>query len=318
MSTLSVKVERIHQEAIDIASFKLVEPNGKTLPPFAPGCHIDVHLGSGLTRQYSLCNGPDDRDHYLIAVKRESESRGGSFMMHSQIKPGVHLSIGKPRNNFPLREAGHHLLLAGGIGITPILSMAKHLLASGASFQVHYFTRSLEHTAFYGLLSAAEYTGKVHFHYALEPEALRRNLRGLLSSRPENARLYICGPQPFMHLAKTSAAPAWPSAVVHVEHFGADPNILDGPQSQFEVRLARSGGVYVVPRERTIVQVLADNGVQIEVSCEQGVCGTCLTGVLEGTPDHRDTFLTDHEKMRGDKMTPCVSRSISPVLVLDI
>jgi vanillate O-demethylase ferredoxin subunit len=317
-ATIQVRVERIERAALDIAAFRLMRHDGSPLPPFTPGSHVDVHLGAGLIRQYSLCNGPDDTDRYLVAVKREPESRGGSVAMH-RLKEGDALTIGEPRNNFPLnREAGHHLLLGGGIGITPILSMAKHLQASGVPFQLQYFTRSLLHTAFHDFLSSPPFRDRVHFHYSVEPDALKTYLRHLLWHRPQDGHLYVCGPRPFMDLVEATAAATWPPECVHVEYFSADPLSLAGPQDEFEVRVSTSGRSYVVPQGKTIVQVLGENGIDVEVSCEQGICGTCLTGVLEGTPDHRDMFLTDEEKSACDKMTPCVSRSKSRLLVLDL
>lgn len=317
--TLAVRVARIRAEAEEVRSFQLVSANGDPLPPFSAGSHIDVHVAPGLVRQYSLCNGPADRDHYQIAVKREPESRGGSQAMHERINEGNVITIGAPRNNFALEQsARHHLLLAGGIGVTPLLSMARHLLAEGASFELQYFTRSIRHTAFHDVLSDARFADHVKFHYAIEPDALRAYLRKLLWHRPEGAHLYLCGPRPFMDLVETTAAPTWPPEAVHLEYFTADPMALAGAQGTFEVRLARSGGTYVIPAERSIVEALAEHGVQIETSCEQGVCGTCLTGVLEGVPDHRDVFLTDAEKAACDRMTPCVSRAKSALLVLDL
>jgi vanillate O-demethylase ferredoxin subunit len=195
--------------------------------------------------------------------------------------------------------------------------MAQHLLVSNASFELQYFSRSIQHTAFHELLSGPEFT-KVNFHYALEPEAVRAYLRKLLWHRAEDAHLYLCGPRAFMDLVETTAAPTWPPEAVHLEYFAADPNSLAGPRDTFTVKLARSGGEYRIPADRSIVEALADKGITIDTSCEQGVCGTCLTGVLEGEPDHRDVFLTDDEKRACDKMMPCVSRAKSAVLVLDL
>ncbi len=317
--TLLVHVNKIEDEAIDIKSFELVSADGKLLPSFIPGSHIDVHIADGIIRQYSLCNGPGNTQSYLIAVKKEAASRGGSRAMHEQIKVGDTLLIGMPRNNFSLiQEAKRHVLLGGGIGITPLLSMARHLLAAGADFEMNYFSRSIKHTAFHEVLSSPEFKGKVVFHYALEPDAVRAYLRKLLWSRPEGAHLYLCGPRFFMDQVEATAAATWPPHAVHLEYFVADPMSLAGPQDAFEVTLARSGGTYVIPEGQSIVDVLAQHGVRIEVSCEQGVCGTCLTGVLSGTPDHRDVFLSNEEKVRGDVILPCVSRCKSPKLVLDL
>jgi vanillate O-demethylase ferredoxin subunit len=319
MTDLTVSVGRITQEALDVKSFALVSADGSALPSFAAGSHVDVHVAPGVVRQYSLCNSPFDAAGYLIAVKREPESRGGSRAMHEGIKEGDRLKISAPRNNFALRSgAKHHLLVAGGIGITPILGMAHHLLAAGASFDLQYFSRSIQHTAFHALLSAPEFKGKVGFHYALEPESVRAYLRKLLWRRPEDGHLYLCGPRAFMDLVEATAAPTWAPEAVHLEYFAADPASLSGPRETFRVKLARNGGEYEIPADKSIVEALAAHGVHIETSCEQGVCGTCLTGLLGGEPDHRDVFLTDDEKRACDKFTPCVSRSKSEVLVLDL
>lgn len=319
MADVEVRVERIREEALEIKSFELVSGDGAALPAITPGSHIDVHMAQGLVRQYSLCNRPDETASYLIAVKKEPQSRGGSRAMHEQIKEGDMLSISMPRNNFALAAgAKQHLLLGGGIGITPLLGMARHLLVANAAFELQYFSRSIKHMAFHDLLSGPEFKGKVAFHYALEPDAVRAYLRKLLWRRPDGAHLYLCGPRPFMDLVEATAAATWPPEAVHLEYFSADPASLAGARDTFKVRLARTGGEYTVSADKTIVQALAEHGITIETSCEQGVCGTCLAGLLEGVPDHRDVFLTDEEKQSGGKVMLCVSRAKSNVLVLDI
>jgi vanillate O-demethylase ferredoxin subunit len=316
---LQVKVLAIRDEAIDIRGFELGRADGERLPAFAPGSHIDIHLGEGLIRQYSLCGMPNETETYQIAVKREPLSRGGSKAMHESVHVGGSLFISEPRNNFPLRDtAGPTLLIAGGIGITPMLAMARQLQRSGREFALHYFSRSIAHTAFHATLSERQFLGKVSFHYALEVDAVRAYLRKLLWQRPTDGHLYLCGPRPFMDLVETTAAATWPPDAVHLEYFAADPASLSGPRDSFTVRLARSGGEYLIPPDKSIVIALAEQGIEIPTSCEQGVCGTCLTGVLEGIPDHRDVFLMDAEKAACDKMTPCVSRAHSDTLVLDL
>ncbi len=314
---LAMKVKRVREEAIDIKSFELQSVSGGALPRFTPGSHVDVHIGDGLIRQYSLCNGPTEAGTYRIAVKREPESRGGSRTMPDRVKEGATLQISDPRNNFELRPAEYTLLVAGGIGITPLLSMALHLHATGQSFELQYFSRSIPYTAFHDLLSDPKF-GKVTFHYALEPEAVRSYLRKLLWHRQQGAHLYLCGPRPFMDLVEQTAASTWPPEAVHLEYFSADPASLSGERHTFTVRLARTGVEFVVAEQESIVEAAAEKGVHIETSCEQGVCGTCLTGILEGTPDHRDVFLTDEEREAGDKFLPCVSRAKSERLVLDL
>jgi ferredoxin-NADP reductase len=316
---LNVRVAAIQIETEEIRSFRLVAASGKPLPPFTPGAHISVQIPDGLTRQYSLCNAPRDTTAYHIAIKREPESRGGSRAMHERVAEGDTLAIAPPRNHFPLEpRAKHHMLLAGGIGITPLLSMVHHLHETGASFELKYFTRSIRHTAFHEVLSKPELSGKVDFHYALDPDSLRIYLHKLLHNRPEGAHLYACGPRPFMNLVEDIASATWPPETVHMEFFSADPLASSGLRLPFEVKLARSQTVYAVPAEKTILEVLAEHGVAISNSCGQGVCGTCITGVLEGTPDHRDAFLSEKERKACDKMMLCVSRAKGERLVLDL
>lgn len=315
----AVRVKRIIPETTEIKVFELETANGTALPAFAPGAHIDIRIDEDLVRQYSLCNAPAEKNRYVVAVKREPESRGGSRAMHERIAEGDLLSISAPRNHFPLHAAAtHHLLLAGGIGITPLLSMARHLQESKASFALQYFTRSIGHTAFHAFLSRPELRGKVTFHYALEPDSLRQYLHKLLWHRPDGAHLYICGPRRFMDLVEEISAATWPPETVHVEYFGANPMAFAGPHEAFDVTLARRGGTYGVPPDKTIVQALAECGIEVPTSCQQGVCGTCITGLLEGDADHRDAFLSESEHRAGDKIMPCISRARSKVLVLDL
>jgi len=315
-----VRVARIREETPEIKVFDLVNADSAAeLPSFTPGSHIDVRIDEGVVRQYSICNGPEDRGKYVIAVKREADSRGGSRALHERIAEGDELAISAPRNHFPLApRAEHHLLLAGGIGVTPLICMARHLHAGSRSFALQYFTRSIAQTAFHALLSHREFRGKVAFHFALDPGALRLYLTNLLHEHAPGTHLYLCGPRPFMDLVEEVAGATWPPESIHAEYFGANPMAYAGPRSEFEVQLALAGGTYRIPADRTIVQALREHGVLIPTSCEQGVCGTCITGVLEGVPDHRDAFLGEEERSAGDKIMPCVSRARSRCLVLDL
>lgn len=316
--TLDARVERCRSLAADVRGIELRPVGESPLPLASPGSHIDVHLPGGLVRQYSLCNGPGDKDSYKIAVKRDPSSRGGSQAMH-ELREGDLIRIGVPRNNFPLDAGdGPCLLVAGGIGVTPLLSMARHLHKSGRRFELMYFTRGISDTAFHDELSAETFKSKVTFHYALAPEAVAAYLRRKLRIRPPGGQLYLCGPRPFMDLVEQTASVAWPAESVHLEYFSADPSALAGPKGAFVVKLARAGIEVQVGPEQSIVQALSKAGVQVDMSCEQGVCGTCLTGVIAGIPDHRDVYLTDEEKRAGDKICPCVSRSLTPSLVLDL
>lgn len=318
MTTLSVRLDQIRRESADINSFVLVDPVGRALPPFTPGCHIDVRLRPGLIRQYSLTNGPDERDHYAIAVKREPRSRGGSAAMHDDLRVGSILTVGAPRNNFALAdEASHSILLAGGVGVTPLISMAKHLCRAGRGFELHLFARSPEHAPFAREFSDERLGHAASRWYMSEPADVTRKLAELLGEHLPGTHLYLCGPGPFMEAALAQVA-AWPKDTIHLEHFAAPATAAVAAAGTFEVTLARRGGTFVVPAHCSIVQALAEAGIDVEVSCEQGICGTCRTGVLDGIPDHRDSFLTDDEKAGGRTMTPCVSRAKTPHLLLDL
>lgn len=316
---LQVRVLNKSNEAVDIQSLELASVDGSALPPFTPGAHIDVHVTPSIIRQYSLLNGPAETAVYRIAVKLEPQSRGGSRRVHDDIQVGQVITIGAPRNNFPLHaDAPFSLLLAGGIGITPILGMARHLQAQGRPFALHYFTRAREHTAFRALLADPGMAAAVQIHEGAGPPQVENSLKEILGARREGAHLYMCGPRPFMDLVAVLSAPAWPADTVHREDFSADPAALMREGDAFKVTLARSGITYEIPAGESIVDVLARHGIEVNVSCQQGICGTCLTAVLEGTPDHRDMYLTDDEKEEGKQMTPCISRSKTPLLVLDL
>jgi len=318
-SKLKLKVNKIITEAKDINSFEFVHPDGSDLPPFTAGAHIDVHINGQLMRQYSLSNDPNERNRYVVAVQREENGRGGSKAMHDQLKEGDLLEIGKPRNNLPLDEtATQHLLLGGGIGVTPMLSMAQKLQSQGANFEMHYCTRSRERTAFYDALSTPEFADTVSFHFDEGTPDTRLNLKELLATRPEGAHLYLCGPQGFMQAIEEAAEGNWPPEAIHMEYFSADPSTLSGDNKPFEVKLAKSGKTFTIPEDKTIAGVLAENGVNVDVSCEQGICGSCITPVLEGEPDHRDKVLTRREKDANNQCTLCVSRSRSKLLVIDL
>jgi vanillate monooxygenase ferredoxin subunit len=310
-------VRRVRQETEDIRSFELVSLQGE-LPPVMPGAHIDVQTPSEAVRPYSLCNGPEQRDSYLIGVKREPASRGGSASMHSSLNEGDVLRVGLPRENFPLQSsARHHLMIAGGIGITPLLSMARHLHAARADYRLLYFTRSAAQMAFRAELAALG--NNAIFHPGVTPSDLPSLLNGFLATRRQGEHLYFCGPEPFMELIEHLARPVWPVATVHSERFSPVPRAgRPTPEREFDVRLALRGLKYRIPPDSTIVEVLGAHGIQIETSCEMGVCGTCATEVCGGIPDHRDQYLTDAEKAEGRQIMACVSRSLSPELVLNL
>lgn len=315
---LHVLVTQKTIEAENICSFELQSADGGELPAFSAGAHIDVHLANGLVRQYSLCNHPKERHRYLIAVLRDSQSRGGSQALHASIEPGQHLTIGTPRNLFPLVPAArNHLLFAGGIGITPMLAMAQELAESGEAFELHYSFRSPERAAFLDMLQSEPFKQHVVAHDDTQPGS-RLDAATLLQAPAADLHLYVCGPATFMNYVLESAAAAgWAAANLHREYFAAAPQPTATDLS-FEVELARSGRTFFIPAERSVFEVLDEAGVEIDSSCEQGICGSCITGVLQGIPDHRDQFMTSAEHARNDRFTPCCSRAKSPRLVLDL
>ena len=305
-------------EAQDICSYELASVDGNPLPPFSAGAHIDVHLPDGLIRQYSLCNHPEERHRYLIGVLNDPASRGGSRCLHEHIQKGARLQISEPRNLFPLaHEARRSLLFAGGIGITPILCMAERLAHVGADFELHYCARASERAAFVQRLKDSSFAERVFLHFDEQPHTAM-NTAQVLAAPDANVHLYVCGPGGFMqHVLDSALAQGWQEACLHREYFAAAPldSSLDG---SFSVKLASSGQVFDVPADRSVVQVLESHGIEIAVSCEQGICGTCLTRVLEGIPEHRDLFLTEQEQALNDQFTPCCSRAKTPLLVLDL
>ncbi len=317
--TLSVRVARKQVEAIDICSFELVAEAGTTLPGFAAGSHVDVLLPGGITRQYSLCNDPTENHRYLIGVLRDPASRGGSRAMHDAVQEGDCLRISAPKNHFPLaHEARRHLLLAGGIGITPILCMAERLANISASFEMHYCTRSRVRTAFHERIAQSGFAARAHFHFDDGPAGQKLDIEQFLATPEDGMHLYVCGPRGFMDaVLGTARARAWPEAQLHYEFFAADVGTADS-NTDFEVQLASSGRIVTVPRDKSALQALAAAGIDLPFACEQGVCGTCLTRILEGVPDHRDSYLTPEERAANDQFTPCCSRARTPRLVLDL
>jgi ferredoxin-NADP reductase/nitrite reductase/ring-hydroxylating ferredoxin subunit len=310
-----VRIARKWSPAAEIAAFRL-ESIGTALPDFEAGAHIDVHLPNGLIRQYSLTNSPGDHAAYVIGVKREPDSSGGSSTLHDSVREGDVLAISDPHNNFRLtRGAKDTLLIAGGIGITPLLAMARSLARSTRNFHLHYFVRSPQHAAFREDL--APLAGRFTIYEALDAAATRSRLEALLATRPDGGHVYICGPAPMLEAARSIAETAdWPEDSVHFEYF-KNARTIDS-SSAFEVALARSAMTLRVPGGKTIVEVLRENGVFVPTSCEQGACGTCMTAVLDGVPDHQDVFLSKAEQASGACMMPCVSRAKSARLVLDL
>lgn len=316
--TILAKVLRKTHEAIDICSYELARVDGSPLPAFTAGSHVDVQVPGGYTRQYSLCSDAADHRRYRIAVLRDPRSRGGSAGMHDQIKEGDTVVIGEPRNHFPLVPARRTLLFAGGIGVTPLLCMARHLNATGSAFTLHYCARSRERTAFRAEIEASRFAADVRFHFDDGAVEQKLDLQAVLAAPDPGTHIYVCGPGGFIDwVTATAATLGWPGSHVHLEYFGASPADTSADRP-FQVRIASSGQLYEIPAGKTVIQVLQARGIEIPVSCEQGVCGTCITRVLEGECEHRDHYLTDEERAMNDQFTPCCSRARSELLVLDL
>lgn len=314
-----MRVVRKEAEAPDICSFELQSPDGSTLPAFQAGAHIDVQVLGGPVRQYSLCNPPGETHRYEIAVLRDAHSRGGSVGMHA-LRSGQTIHISAPRNHFPLADgAQHNVLFAGGIGITPILAMAHALAATGASFELHYCTRSAAATAFRQRLSDSVFADRVVFHHDDGPATGKLDVLALLRSLPmQGTHLYVCGPGGFMDWVLAAGRDAgWSEDRLHREYF-AGPRIDTCADGAFEVQIASTGRVITVPADQSVTSTLLQCGIQVATSCEQGVCGTCVLRVLDGTPDHRDMYLTDDERALNNQFTPCCSRAKSARLVLEL
>ncbi|WP_095963099.1 PDR/VanB family oxidoreductase [Pseudomonas ogarae] len=316
---IEVVVSQRRNEAEGICSFELTAVDGSPLPHHEPGAHIDVHLPNGLIRQYSLCPGSANERRYLIGVLLEPNSRGGSVAVHA-LQVGDRLLISEPRNHFPL-EAGaqRSILLGGGIGITPLLSMAEQLAARNQDFTLHYGARSASRLAFLDRLDHKTLAGRVCLHLDDGPDEQKLMLNQALGPVNQGTHIYVCGPGGFMDWVLGEARLAgWSEEQLHREYFAAPVRAQDTQDEAFEIQIGDGGAIYTVPAGSTVIDVLNEHGIEVPVSCEQGVCGTCLTRVIQGQPDHRDSFLTDQERAANDCFTPCCSRSRSPLLVLDL
>jgi phthalate 4,5-dioxygenase reductase subunit len=311
-------LEVVHKAVIaeDVYLFELAFAGGQPLPDFTAGSHVTVVTPNGMTRRYSLCNAPGDLDRYSIAVKLNRQGLGGSKSMVEQVHAGDTLRVSQPQNYFSIDESAQsHLLIAGGIGITPILSMARVLLARQANFRIVYATRSAQQTAFLEIFSNAPFKSRTLLHHDHGDRAQSLDLLALLANPAKQASVYCCGPRPLMQAVREQTR-HWPAGSVHFEDFGssapAEP-VQDGP---FVVRLVRSGVTIAVPTGVSILQALRNEGISVPSSCESGTCGSCRTALLAGVAEHRDYVLDeeDHDK----EIMICVSRAQSPLLELDL
>lgn len=312
---LNVVVRKRENHTDSVMAIELASLDGETLPAFEAGAHIDVHLGEELTRQYSLCSDPANTSIYRLGILKDPNSRGGSVAAHLQLQEGSELTIGEPRNLFPLEQAAKRsILIGGGIGITPMIAMAYSLKADNKAFELHYCSRSRETSGFLEELTTGPFSQHVELHFDAEDQRL--DLATTLKGADAGTHLYVCGPNGFMDwVISTAKELGLPDSNVHKEFFNVE---VETGGSSFEVVAEQSGITVQVGENESIADALKAAGVKVKVSCEQGTCGTCLCDVIEGIPEHRDVYLTEEEKEDNDQMTLCCSRSLSPQLVLDI
>jgi phthalate 4,5-dioxygenase reductase component len=311
----SLKVAAARQIARDIYLIELRDRQGAELPEFTAGAHLSVQVPSGVLRKYSLCNDPAERDRYVIAVKRDEQGRGGSMGLVDVVRVGDMLQTSEPRNDFSLHpRASNFIFIAGGIGITPILSMVRQVQSSGAGrFKLYYFTRNPESTAFIDELGAPEFHGKVRIHHDGGDLANAFDLWPILE-RPSGAHVYCCGPRGLMDSVRDMSG-HWPGGSIHFESFGPSAS-ANRQNTPFTVQLAKSGLTVVVAADSTILEAVRAAGVHVPSSCEAGTCGSCKTVLIRGEAEHRDLVLAEEE--RGNRIMVCCSRAVSPELVLDL
>ena len=314
-ATFTVIVDKVRTEATDTVSIELRSSDSSPLPPFDAGSHISLHLPNGIVRSYSLVNATGDRDRYVLGVLRARDSRGGSAFVHEKLRAGDAIVISAPRNNFPLDETGQRfVLVAGGIGITAIYSMAQRLVALGKSVDMLYCCRSREHAAWLNPIQALGIPLKLHFdaQHGGPPD-----LRGFLDERDRDTRFYCCGPAPMLSAFERACADNGYTHA-HIERFSADPDtVKEAGNGGYEVQLERSGKCVRVEPGARLLDVLRAAGADVPSSCEQGVCGTCELSVIEGEIDHRDSVLSETERAEGKTMMVCVSGCKGGRLVLD-
>jgi ferredoxin-NADP reductase len=315
---IEVVVRRVTDETRSIKTFELVPVRDEPLPSYAAGAHIDVSLGERLVRSYSLIGPLGDPGVYRIAVGLDPKSRGGSSHLHQTVVPGARLTISAPRNHFALAEqAPSSLLIAGGIGITPLWCMVQRLNQIGSPWQLHYASRSREAAAFVEPLTEAARTGcgEVNFWFDDERGGQPMDVARIVTAARADAHLYCCGPAPMMDVFR-KAATSESSDRIHLEYFRPAESVE--PRGAFEVELARSGRVVPVKAGSSILDALIMQGIDAPYSCYEGLCGTCETRVLDGVPDHRDSLLTESAKASNKTIIICCSGSRSPRLVLDL
>ncbi len=311
---IEVRLTAIRYAARDINLYEFQRPDGTPLPPCAAGAHIDLHLPNGLTRNYSLIEAGPDLATYTLGIKRDPASRGGSRLIHDELRVGKTIKISAPRNNFPLEEdAAQTILLAGGIGIVPIWCMVQRLEELGRPWRLYYSCRSRPDMAF---AQALEKMPAAQLHFDDQNGGRVLDLAAILAQTPKDAHLYCCGPTPMMQAFEAAVA-QWPRSQIHVEYFTAkeqEPVRLGG----FTVELARSGKEFFIPEGQTILDILLDDGIDLESSCENGICGSCEQQVIAGTPLHCDSILSEEERAENKRVMICCAGCKTDRLVLDL
>ncbi|MFI7501728.1 PDR/VanB family oxidoreductase [Streptomyces sp. NPDC049687] len=311
---VTLEISAKEDVAEGVAALTLVHPTGARLPDWAPGSHIEVVLPEGTIRHYSLCGNRWDAYTYRIAVLREPQGRGGSAYVHDTLRPGDRVGVGGPRNHFPLVPSEKYLFIAGGIGITPLLPMIHQAELLGADWRLLYGGRTRAAMAFHEELSAA-YGERVHI--VPRDECGLLDLATWLGTPRSDTKVYCCGPAPLLAAVEAACA-LWPPYALRTERFTAAEQAAPVRDTAFEVDLRRTGRTVTVTPDVSVLEAVRRAGAEVLSSCEQGTCGTCLTPVLEGRPDHRDSILADHQRAANDCMFLCVSRSCGDRLVLDL
>ncbi len=315
---IDVKVTRKHALTANVCSLVLSRLDETPLPSSDAGAHIDVYLGNGLTRQYSLCQSPNS-DTYEIAVLKESSSRGGSSFIHDNVNEGDILKISPPQNAFCLRDDElPSLLFAAGIGITPILPMAESLAQKSKEFQLIYCARYPDSTPYKDRIDNSNLSAMTTFHYSMAQPNQRLDIAKQLQQYSPTRHIYVCGPNQFIHqVLETAQSFGWQDENLHREFFAAE-EVSNAENVPFEVQIKRTEEVFLVPKEQTMLEVLEENNYFVPSSCSEGLCGTCITDLITGQAEHRDLFLSKSEKAKMDKIMPCCSRAKGGRLVIDL
>ncbi len=310
--TREVIVRALRYEAPGVLSLELVPTNGKPLPPFEPGAHIDLHLPGNIMRQYSLCGDPNDTSRYRVGIRSVSGGLSSQFV-HRKLRPGEVIKVSAPRNNFPLIDADRYLFVAGGIGVTPLIPMMQAASARNKPWTLLYCNKRDTDAPFLDEIRALGGTLSLHSSEA----GTRLDVQQRLGQVEENTVVYCCGPERLMTAVEEATA-AWPSDTVRFEWFTPRSRPADEVSGSFEVVCEQSGLTVTVPPEKSVLEALNDAGIPVPCSCQQGICGTCEVRVIDGEVDHRDSILSSSERAANQTMMTCVSRAKGARLVLDI